>query len=130
MPELSNCKFCGKIFVRTTTSICPTCRKEHEEMFEKVYAYIRKQENREATVYQVHEETGVDEVLIQDWIKEGRLKTADFPQLGYPCRSCGQPIQTGKFCDSCGKQLHKDLSTFNDQQLTQKAEVKTYFTKK
>ncbi len=129
MPELSNCKFCGKIFVRTTTSVCPSCRQAHEEKFEKVYTYIRKQENREATVHQVHVDTEVEEDLIHDWIKEGRLKTTDMPQMGYPCKSCKRTIKSGKFCEDCGKKLHKELSTYEERNKAIKEQTQTYYTK-
>jgi flagellar operon protein (TIGR03826 family) len=129
MPELSNCKLCGKIFVKTTASVCPTCGKEQEKMFEKVYTYIRVQKNREATVHEVSQDTGVEEDLIHDWIKEGRLKTTGMPQMGYPCRSCGHAIKSGKFCDACGKQLNKELSTFDEQNKGIKEQVRTYYTK-
>ncbi|TCP26026.1 flagellar operon protein (TIGR03826 family) [Scopulibacillus darangshiensis] len=129
MAELSNCKHCGKIFVRTTIDVCPTCRKEQDEKYESVYTYIRKQEHREATVNEVHEATGVEEKLIYDWIKEGRLKTTEFSNLGYPCKSCGKRIQSGSLCLSCGARLQNDLKTNNEQQEKNNRGSTTYFTK-
>lgn len=131
MAELANCETCGKVFVKTASPICPSCRKELEEKFERVWRYIRKKENREATVIEVHEATGVEEKLIFQWIKEGRLKVKEFVNLAYPCASCGKPIQTGNLCEACASRLKKDLDRFEADEEMQKKEkkpFKTYYT--
>lgn len=131
MAELSNCTYCGKVYVRTTFAICPTCRTKQDEKYERVYEFIRKQENREATVNEVHTATEVEEKLIYNWIKEGRLKTAGFMNLGYPCKSCSKPIQSGTLCESCGNRLQSELQTLTDQSKRAEEDNKsaTYFTK-
>lgn len=109
MAELENCKECGKLYVRVSSPYCPNCLKKQDEMFENVYRFIRKQENRMSTVPQVHEATGVAIDWIYQWIREGRLQTALFQNLGYPCKSCGRTIQTGSLCDHCLKDLERDM---------------------
>ena len=86
MAELMNCPNCGSLFVKTNLrDVCETCYKEEEQAFETVYKFIRKRENRTATIYEASEGTGVDEELIFKFIKTGRLELAQFPNLGYPC---------------------------------------------
>ncbi|MDN3956542.1 TIGR03826 family flagellar region protein [Sporolactobacillus laevolacticus] len=129
MTELENCKSCGRLFVRVSSPYCPDCLKKQNEMYETVYRYIRKQENRQSTVTEVHEATGVEINLIYQWIREGRLQTAVFPNLGYPCKSCGKMIQTGTLCDNCRHQLEHDIAreqTMGDAAMKQKG--KTYHT--
>ncbi|MFC7393837.1 TIGR03826 family flagellar region protein [Scopulibacillus cellulosilyticus] len=131
MAELFNCKNCGKLFVKVTASICPSCRKIIDEKYDVVYDYIRQQENRQATVSEVHEATGVEESLIYGWVREGRLKTADFINLHYPCRTCGQMIQTGTICDNCSKQLAHELKIYEKQKEQDQSsdnDKKTYYT--
>ncbi|GGE36160.1 hypothetical protein GCM10011391_13700 [Pullulanibacillus camelliae] len=112
MAELANCKNCGKLFVRTTSDICPACHKEDEKKFQKVYKFISKRENREATVQELHDTTGVEEKLIFRWIEEGRLLVKNFPNLFYPCSSCGEPIQSGRLCENCASKIKRDLETY------------------
>lgn len=117
MGELDNCPKCGAIFVRTKfRDICEKCFKEEEEKFETVYKYIRRQENRTATIEQVVEATEVEEELIIKFIKSGRLKLAKFPNLSYPCARCGAPTQEGDVCANCAEELRRDLQLHEQQQ--------------
>jgi len=127
--ELANCEQCGKVFVKVARAICPTCYRENEQKFETVWHYIRQQKNREATVYQVHEATGVEEKLIFQWVREGRLKVKDFVNLAYPCQSCGAMIQSGMLCDACANQLKKEIAALSDEEDQDKFRTKTYHTR-
>ena len=69
MGELANCPRCGKIFAKTKfRDVCQNCFQEEEKLFEKVYEFIRRKENRTATIEQVIEATGVDEDIIYKYI--------------------------------------------------------------
>ncbi|GAA0484877.1 membrane protein [Salinibacillus aidingensis] len=110
MGELANCPNCGALFVKGARSVCDQCYKEEEAAFEKVYSYIRKKENRRATLSEVAEATGVEERLIMKFVKERRLHTSQFPNLAYDCERCGNPIQEGKICGNCRDELQRDLA--------------------
>ncbi len=116
MAELANCAQCGTLFVKNYRDICPACKKEEDKKFETVYQFIRRRENRMATLQQVTESTGVDEKLILRFIKEGRLQLSKFPNLGYPCAKCGQKIREGKLCDDCTKSLRADIMNEDEEQ--------------
>lgn len=132
MEEISNCPRCDAIFVKTQIrDVCPKCWKEEEEAYDKVYKFIRKRENRMATIPQVVEGTGVEEELILKFIKTGRLKVAQNPHLGYPCDKCGKTIQKGVLCPNCAEQLRNDLKKAEEEekrrQEIQKQRQTTYF---
>lgn len=135
MAELANCPKCDAIFVKSAfRDVCDACFKEEEKLFEKVYNFIRKKENRTATMNQVVEGTEVDEVLIVKFIKSGRLKLAHFPNLGYSCEKCGTTIRDGKLCGSCVSSLKSELSTFEKEEsrkrdLRERELKATYYTK-
>lgn len=105
MPQLDNCPRCGKLFVRTVRPICNDCQKEIDEQFKLVYDYLRKKENRQATIYEVSENTGVSVAQIKQFIREGRLIIRDLPNMGYPCESCGEIIREGRMCVACRKKF-------------------------
>ncbi|TRM10237.1 hypothetical protein FH966_00065 [Lentibacillus cibarius] len=109
MGELANCSRCGTVFVKTARDICPSCYKEEEQAFQVVYRFLRKRENREATMNEIIKATGVEEALIIKFVKTGRLRTSEFPKLAYPCERCGVAIVRGRFCASCIEQLKNDL---------------------
>lgn len=109
MAELANCMNCDTVFVKNIRDICQTCYKVEEEAFEIVYRFLMKRKNREATMDDIIEETGVDEKLIIKFIKEKRLRLSQFPKLAYPCESCGKDITTGNICNSCTQSFRNDL---------------------
>jgi flagellar operon protein (TIGR03826 family) len=110
MGELANCPKCGEIFVKTQfRDICQKCWKEEEKAYETVYQFMRKRENRAATIPQIVEATGVEEELLFKFIRNGRLLLTKFPNLGYPCDKCGKIIREGKLCASCKEELRKEL---------------------
>ncbi|PRO65670.1 TIGR03826 family flagellar region protein [Alkalicoccus urumqiensis] len=111
MPELSNCPKCGGVFVKALRSVCEKCHREVEEDFEKVYSFIRRRENRRATMEEVNEATGVSKEQIATFVREGRILASQFPGLSYPCESCETPIREGRLCDDCRKGITDGLKT-------------------
>lgn len=107
--QLDNCPRCGKLFLKAFRDICPDCYKEEQQNFEKVYRFVRKQENRQASMQDIIEGTGVSEDDISRFIREGRLRVSNMPNLGYKCESCGKTIKSGTICDDCKQQLAKEL---------------------
>lgn len=109
MNQLENCSVCEQLYVRTVRDICPSCHKKREDRFQAVYQFIRKKQNRQATMADISEAVGVEEKEIIQFIKEGRLELKAFPQLFYPCASCGTGIRDGKICTDCHIRLKADL---------------------
>ncbi|GAA0318839.1 membrane protein [Bacillus carboniphilus] len=136
MANLSNCPNCDKLFVLNAfRDVCDDCFKEEERQFETVYAFIRKRENRTATLAEVVDGTGVPEKQILKFIKKGRIQLSRFPSLGYPCEKCGTPIKQGKLCDNCTSTLRSQLENLQKEEERQKEielreRTRTYHTKK
>lgn len=80
-----------------------------EKLYEIVYRFLRKRENRAATVERIVEATGVEESLLHKWVRKNRLQPAMFPNLGYPCDNCGKLTTVGKLCNNCTEALQSDL---------------------
>ena len=128
MGELTNCPRCGRLFVKhSIRDVCEQCYKEEEVLFEKVYQFLRKRENRTATMAQVVEATGVSESLITKWIKIGRLQLVHFPNLGYPCELCGAMIREGKLCRECRTKLQTELKRYEEEKERQRNKTITYY---
>jgi len=116
-----NCPTCGALFVKSTIrDVCETCYREEEEAFELVNKFIKKRENRTASMLQVVEQTGVSDDLIIKFIKKGRLQLIHFPNLGYPCEKCGAVIRSGTLCDSCKLELKKEIEQFTQEEMRRK----------
>lgn len=117
MAELRNCPVCGAFFNYTgVRDVCAKCAMDEEKKYEEVYRFLRRRENRAATIERIVEATGVSEDLIHKWVRKGRLQPALFPNLGYPCDNCGRLTTQGKLCDRCLAELKNDLATFEAAQ--------------
>ena len=113
MAEVRNCPKCGEFFNYTgIRDVCHKCAQAEEEMYQIVYRFLRKRENRAATAERIVEATGVDEDVLYRWVRKGRLQPALFPNLGYPCDNCGRLTTKGKLCKKCQDELKQDLRTF------------------
>lgn len=118
---LANCSNCGRVFVKTSIrDICEECYKNEEEAFEKVNRFLKKRENRTASMAQIVEATGVPEELILKFIRKGRIRLVQFPNLAYPCEKCGRPITKGRICKKCSKELRQELEQFEREEKRKK----------
>jgi len=112
--NLSNCPQCGKVFVNNSYNICPACIREIEDHYRKCVEFLRK--NRDSTLYELSEGTGVSVRLITRFIREGRIGAKDAPNLMLPCESCGELIKDGPICDNCRSKLSKDVRHLHEDE--------------
>lgn len=110
--QVSNCKKCGKMFVKRGSDLCPNCLKDIEEDYQKCADYLHN--NKLVNIYDLSEATKVPVPQITQFIREGRISVANNPNLGYPCDSCGKLITKGRLCDKCTTNLHKGIERVND----------------
>lgn len=116
----SNCPRCGKLFNKISSPICVTCEAEEERIFLMVREYIEK--NKNATVSEVVQATGVSLKKIQRYLKEGRIEATDGMEGALRCSSCGASIPSGRMCKSCieeveqnAQDMKKNLTAKNDE---------------
>lgn len=122
--ELANCAHCGAVFAKGMRDICQKCYHEEEEAFKKVYKFLSNRKNREATIIEIVDGTGVEEELIIKFIKEKRLRASEFPNLTYACEKCGNPIIEGKLCQACKEDLINAIE-YHDQITAKEEELKS-----
>jgi flagellar operon protein (TIGR03826 family) len=105
MPDVRNCRKCGKIFNHIGGApICPACREKEEEDFQRVKKYLY--ENPGASLTQVSTELEISVEMIKRFLREGRLEIAnDEGNLVLECENCGRSIKTGRFCPDCERNL-------------------------
>lgn len=117
MAELRNCPMCDSFFNYTgLREVCHNCAQKEEDMYQIVYRFLRKRENRAANVDRIVEATGVEREILYKWVRKGRLHPAVFPSLGYPCDNCGHLTNKGKLCEKCQGEMKSDLRTFEAAQ--------------
>jgi flagellar operon protein (TIGR03826 family) len=133
MGELMNCSNCDRLFVKNKfRDVCDVCYKEEEKAFDIVYNFIRKKENRTASMAEVVAKTGVEEKLIIKFIKSGRIKLTHLPNLGYPCDHCGATIREGRLCEDCTNDIRSQIQQLEAEQerereLKERNRMQTYY---
>lgn len=101
LDSFKQCRICRKIFQYPGygAQVCPACKKEDEEMFERVKTYLR--DNPGKSIHQTARDCEVSESRIRDWLKEERLEYTGSGDTGLFCERCGKSITSGRFCDEC-----------------------------
>ncbi len=111
MPDVRNCRRCGKIYNHIGGSpICQECRQADEVDFKRVKEYLY--ENPGASIVQVSKELEISVLRIKGYLKEGRLEiVGDGGNMLLECESCGKSIKTGRFCNDCAKGLTSNIKS-------------------
>jgi hypothetical protein len=115
--NVENCSECGRVHQKNLRNLCNDCMQLQNGEYEACYNYLRT--NRKATNQELSSATGVMEQKIIAWIKEKRLSAVDYPNLTYPCNSCGDPIHNENLCLPCRSRLANEIRElkFKDQQV-------------
>lgn len=111
MPDVKNCKRCGKIFnYLGGEPICPVCRQQDEEDFKRVKEYLY--ENPGATMSQISIDLDISVEKIRRYLREGRLEiVGNEGNLVLECEKCGKAIKSGRYCDVCERELTSNLKS-------------------
>jgi predicted amidophosphoribosyltransferase len=112
--EVANCPRCRKLFQRTNRNICLDCCSVMDSALSRCLDFLRR--NHKVTEEKLSLETGVPSEHIQAWIKDGRLLVSDYPNLNYPCTSCGKAIRQNKMCVDCLSRFNQDLEKLREKE--------------
>lgn len=104
--ELRNCPECGRLFTFQGRNVCPRCREKDEQEYTIVRRYVR--DHSGANVFEVAEETGVDEEKILRYLRDGLLESKGFAAV-LECERCGKKISSGRLCDNCKGRLESEI---------------------
>lgn len=125
MPDIRNCRKCGKIYNYIGgMPICPLCRQKDEEDYQRVKEYLYQYPG--ATLSEVSTELGVAVETIKRYLRDGRLEIiGEDGNLFLECESCGKAIRSGRFCDECERDISRELKSTAGQlgQSLSKAEL-------
>ena len=103
---LKNCSQCGGLFTYVGRNICNKCLETEEEGYKIVRKYVR--DHPGASIFEVSEETDIEEEKILQFIRDGRLKSEGFKGV-LACESCGKSISNGRFCSDCTTKRDKEI---------------------
>ena len=108
--QLDNCRQCGSLYLKNYADYCIDCSKEVEEKYNRIAKYLKNEHNHNVTLEDVSASTGVSLKQVTDFIRDGRIYAADFPNLGYPCAHCSRLIKKQILCIDCFDRFSMDLN--------------------
>lgn len=124
--EILVCEWCDRLFQSKGYHLCEACKIEDMKRFSKVSEFIRDSKNREATLKEVVEATGVEEVDISRYIQEGRLIVKSMPNLQINCIACGKLTNEGRLCRGCRNHIGGALDGLSEGSNGSNGRVSTY----
>jgi len=102
--EVKQCEFCRAPFQTLGNRLCGDCHAQLDEDFITIREYLY--ENEGAGIEEVSEATGVPRKIILYLLKEERLTVSGEKGGGIlVCESCKRPINTGRMCGRCKKEV-------------------------
>lgn len=104
---LRNCSRCGQLMDDRLGPVCPECRRQDAEAFDRVRAYL--QSHPQANLAEVSQGAGVDVDQIRRFLREGRLELVGDPDALH-CERCGASITTGRLCSDCVRELEQEAA--------------------
>lgn len=107
MADIKNCSKCGRMFAAEgSQKFCSRCRNDDDENFKKVREYVY--DNPDANIPEVSEATEVDEEAILRFLRMGKLILKG-DGMGLDCERCGKSISSGRFCDTCVREMKSEF---------------------
>jgi hypothetical protein len=79
--EMTTCNVCGKIFGTSAGSVCPSCRKLLDIVYEKARTYLRDNPKSEVRAKSLAAAIDEDVRLVEILVAEGRFDAKDSPRM-------------------------------------------------
>jgi predicted amidophosphoribosyltransferase len=105
--NIKQCARCDKLFEYRGNPNCPNCVQELDDIFVKVRNFLYDHPRADADA--IHEACGADEEDVLRWLREGRLILSPDSAAALLCQICGEPIRSGRFCESCNAKVINQL---------------------
>lgn len=112
---IESCVICGNLFQKKTKDTCPSCVLKTEEAYKKLRLYLKRHKVTDLQI--VSKETHIALNIIHQLLQESRVSLLAGSTATYPCKACGNGIQTGGICTKCVDEVNdfkKSLHSLSD----------------
>ncbi|MCK9479154.1 MAG: hypothetical protein M0R40_06595 [Firmicutes bacterium] len=112
MLHIRHCQRCNTIYKYGSDKMCSVCLKEIDELMVKIRSYL--EDNPRSGIFEIAKDLNANEKDIFYLLREERLSINPKISSGkysLICLRCGGVIETGKYCDTCIRQIQHELKT-------------------
>lgn len=127
--RVAHCPICGKIFQKNLRNQCTNCSTEEDEQLRSIEQALNR--NRRLNNVELAAATLIPEVKIRSFIRLGKLRLYEYPELADNCDSCSEPIRRGTICSKCSTRIKADIANAIEQErlLKERIKLKTYIVR-
>jgi len=128
--KVDHCPGCGNVYQINMRQLCAACQSAEDSQLLAIESQLKL--NRRLNNTEVAELTGIRPERIRSWIRKGKIKLYDYPNLADQCDLCAEPIRKGKLCVSCAMRIRSDVEREfeRERQQKEKNRVNSYYFKK
>jgi len=127
--KVAHCPKCGSIFQKNLRNLCSQCSDEEDAQLRSIETALGR--NRKLSNAELAAATGLSESAIRAYIRSGKLRLYEYPELFDRCDSCAGPIRRGTICKPCANRIQDEIAHVLDQErkLKERIQLKTYIAK-
>lgn len=112
--RVDHCPGCGRIYQINLRQLCAVCSAEEDALMKLMEKELRN--NRKLSTEELAERVSEKPEKIRAWIRKGKLKIYDYPNLADECDLCQAPIRKGKLCQSCSMRIKGEVANVYEQE--------------
>lgn len=106
----SNCKICGRLFIKTSGDICPECIKKEQELLQNINEYAQFKDVM--TLEELAQEFDVTVAKLEKFLLDRKLVQI-MDKLEITCKKCGQKFRIETlgtlYCKKCRPLIENEL---------------------
>lgn len=129
--NIAHCPSCGKVYQKNLRNLCASCQAEEDKLFQSADRALMR--NRQFDNEGLSAAAGVPQEKIRIWIRAGKIRLQQYPNLTDQCDLCHAPIRAGHLCNACSMRIKTDLANTLEQERLMKERLRAanaYISKK
>ncbi|MBB6674347.1 hypothetical protein [Cohnella nanjingensis] len=112
--RVAHCPSCGQVYQINLRGLCAACSTSEDAQLAAIERELRR--NRQLHTEQVAERTSLRPERIRSWIRSGKIKLFEYPNLADACDLCAAPIRRGKLCTPCATRIQSAVRREYEQE--------------
>lgn len=126
---VAHCTICGKIFQMNMRGLCANCSAEEDTDIKALEKLLMR--NRQMNATEVAEAADIPRQKVLTYIRKGKIRLFDYPNLADECDVCAAPIRRGTMCTKCSTRIQDEIAHELEQErlMKERARASSYFSK-
>jgi hypothetical protein len=127
--RVAHCSVCGNIFQMNMRGICSNCSAEEDTYINSIEKTLIR--NRQMNIDELAQAAEIPRKKILSFIRKGKIRLFDYPNLADECDVCASPIRKGTMCHKCSIRIQDEIAHELEQErlMKERIRVSSYFSK-